>query len=85
MQVGWICVARVAEAGALAVRPPGGRDIAAHGVGREEEDIAVAAAGQDDRVGQMGLDRPVTMSRAMMPRARPSTTTSSSISCRECT
>ena len=41
---------------ALAVRPPRGRDVAAHGVRREEEHVAVAAAGQHDGVGQVGLD-----------------------------
>jgi hypothetical protein len=49
-------VAGVAEVGALAVRPPVRRDIGAHGVGGEEEDVAVAAGGEDDRVGEVGLD-----------------------------
>ena len=37
-------VAGVGEVGALAVRPPGGRDVAAHGVGGQEEHVAVATA-----------------------------------------
>ena len=35
---------------------PGGRDVAAHRVGREVEDVAVAAGGEDDGVGDVGLD-----------------------------
>ncbi len=38
------------------MRPPRGRDIAAHRVGGEEEDVAVAAGGEHDDVGQVGLD-----------------------------
>ena len=38
------------------MRTPCGRDIAAHRIGREEEDIAVAAGREDDDVGQVGLD-----------------------------
>src|SRR5690606_2594058 len=49
-------VAGVAEVGALAVRPPGGGDVAAHGVGRQEEHVAVAAGGEHDGVGHVGLD-----------------------------
>jgi hypothetical protein len=49
-------VARVAEVGTLAVRAPVRRDIGAHGVGGEEEDVAIAAAGQDDGVGEVRLD-----------------------------
>ncbi len=49
-------VAGVGHVGALAVRPPGGGDVAAHGVGGEEEDVAVATTGQDDDVGEVGLD-----------------------------
>ena len=49
-------VAGVGHVGALAVGPPGGGDVAAHGVGGEEEDVAVAAAGEHDDVGEVGLD-----------------------------
>ena len=49
-------VAGVAEVGALAVRPPGRGDVAAHRVGRQEEDVAVAAGGQHDGVREVGLD-----------------------------
>ena len=48
--------ARVAEVGALAVRPPRRRDVAAHRVGGEVVDVAVAAAREDHGVGEMGLD-----------------------------
>ena len=33
-----------------------GGDVAAHGVGGEEEDVAVAAAGEHDDVGEVGLE-----------------------------
>ena len=46
-------VAGVGEQRALAVRPPGGGDVAALGVGREVEDVAVAAGGEHDGVGQV--------------------------------
>ena len=36
--------------------PPGGGDVAAHGVGGEEEDVAVAAGGEHDDVGEVGLE-----------------------------
>ena len=49
-------VAGVGHVGALAVRPPGRGDVAAHGVGREEEDVAVATAGEDHYVGEVGLE-----------------------------
>ena len=49
-------VARVAEKGALAVRPPTGGHVAAHRVGRQEEDVAVAARGQHDGVAEVRLD-----------------------------
>ena len=48
--------ARVGEVGALAVRPPGGGDVAAHRVGGQEEHVPVAAGGQHHRVGEVGLD-----------------------------
>ena len=48
--------ARVGEPGPALVRPPGRRDVAAHGVGRAEVDVAVAAGGEDDRVGGVALD-----------------------------
>ena len=35
---------------------PGRGDVAAHGVGGEEEDVAVAAAGEDHDVGEVGLE-----------------------------
>ena len=38
------------------MRPPGRGDVAAHRVGGEEEDVAVAAAGEHDDVGEVGLD-----------------------------
>ncbi|MPM43007.1 hypothetical protein SDC9_89679 [bioreactor metagenome] len=50
-------VAGVAEVGTALVRPPGGGHVGAHGVRRQEEDVAVAAGGQDDHVGVVGLDR----------------------------
>ena len=49
-------VAGVREQRALAVRPPGRRDVAALGVGRQEEDVAVAAGGEHHGVGQVGGD-----------------------------
>ncbi len=49
-------VAGVAEVGTLAVRPPGGGHVAAHGVGGQEEDVAVAAGGEHDGVRGPGLD-----------------------------
>ena len=48
--------AGVAEVGALAVRTPDGGRVAAHRVGGQEEHVAVAAGGQDDRVGDEGLE-----------------------------
>ena len=38
------------------MRAPDGGAVAAHGVGGQEEDIAVPAGGQHDGVGQVGLD-----------------------------
>ena len=49
-------VAGVGHVGALAVRPPGRGDVAAHRVGGQEEDVAVAAGGEHDHVGEVGLD-----------------------------
>ena len=49
-------VAGVGHVGALAVRTPGGRDVAAHRVGGEEEDVAVAAGGEHHDVGEVRLD-----------------------------
>ena len=49
-------VAGVGEVRALAVRPPGGGDVAALGVGGEVEDVAVAAGGEHDGVGHLGAD-----------------------------
>lgn len=48
--------AGVGEVRALAVRPPGGGDVAALGVGGEVEDVAVAAGGEHHRVGELGRD-----------------------------
>ena len=76
-------VARVGERRPLLVGPPDGRGVAALGVGGEVEDGAVAAGGQDHGVGGVATrSAPVTRSRATIPRAWPSTTTRSSISCR---
>jgi hypothetical protein len=49
-------VAGVPEVRALAVRPPPCGDVAAHGVGGQEEHVAVAAGGEYDCVGEPGLD-----------------------------
>ena len=49
-------VAGVAEEGTLAVRPPNSGRVAPHGVGRQEEDVAVAASPEDDGIGGPGLD-----------------------------
>ena len=51
-------VAGVGEVGALAVRAPDGGGVASHRVGGQEEHVAVAAAGQHDGVGHVGLDLP---------------------------
>ena len=51
-------VAGVRHVGALAVRAPGRGDVGAHRVGGEEEDVAVAAAGEDHDVGEVGLQLP---------------------------
>ena len=47
-------VAGVGERSALLVRPPGGRDVAGLGVGRQEVDVAVAAGAQQHGVGRVG-------------------------------
>jgi hypothetical protein len=53
MQVGWICVKQgFANSAPFLVRAPGRGGVAALGVGREVEDVAVAAGGEHDRVGQ---------------------------------
>ena len=49
-------VARVGERGPALVRAVGGGDVAADGVGAEEEDVAVAAGGEHDRVGGERFD-----------------------------
>ena len=49
--------ARVGETGPALVCAPGGGDVATLGVGRQVEDVAVAAGGQDDRVRGVRLDR----------------------------
>ncbi len=51
-------VAGVRERGALLVGAPDGRGVAALGVGREVEDVAVAAGREADGVGGPGLDLP---------------------------
>ena len=48
--------AGVGEAGALAVALECGRAVRRHGVGRQEEDVAVAARGDHDGVGAVALD-----------------------------
>ena len=49
-------VAGVGEGRALLVGPPDRRGVAALGVGGEVEDVAVAAGGEDHRVGEVGLE-----------------------------
>ena len=49
-------VARVAEVGTLAMGTPRSGDVAAHGVRRQEEDVAVTTGGQDDGVAEPLLD-----------------------------
>ena len=49
-------VAGVGEQRPLLVGPPHGGDVARLGVGGEEEDVAVAARGEDHRVGAVALD-----------------------------
>ena len=49
-------VAGIGEQGALLARAPGGGDVAALGVGGKEEDVAVAAGGQDDRIRRVRGD-----------------------------
>ena len=48
--------AGVGEVGAAPVRPPDGGGVGVLGVGRQVEDVAVAAGGQDDGVGEVGGD-----------------------------
>src|SRR5439155_11084975 len=48
-------VARVGEGGAALVGPVGGGDVAAGRVGREEEDVGVAAGGKNHRVAGEAL------------------------------
>ena len=50
--------ARVGEVGAAPVRAPDGRGVAVLGVGREVEDVSVAAGREDDGVGEVGGDLP---------------------------
>ena len=49
-------VAGIGEVGTLAVRPPGGGDVAAHRVGGQVEHVAVATGGEHHGVGVVGLD-----------------------------
>lgn len=46
----------VGEIGTAPVRPPHGGGVGVHGVRREIEDVAIATAGQDDRVRKVGVD-----------------------------
>ena len=48
--------ARVGEVGAAPVGPPDRGGVGVHGVGRQVEDVAVAAGGQHHRVGEVGGD-----------------------------
>ena len=58
MQVGWICVKHgIGERRAALVRAPDRGDVAALGVGRQIEDVAVAAGAEHDGVGGVRLDR----------------------------
>lgn len=50
--------AGVGEVRAAPVGAPDGGGVGVHGVRRQVEDVAVAAAGQDDRVGEVGVDLP---------------------------
>src|SRR5690606_10254840 len=50
--------AGVGEVRAAPVRPPDGGRVGVHGVGRQVEDIAVAAGGEDDGVREVGVDLP---------------------------
>ena len=49
-------VAGVGKEGAFAVSTPGGGHVAAHGVGGEVEDVAVAAGAEEDGVAGVGFD-----------------------------
>ena len=49
-------VARVGETGAALVGAPGGGDVGGHGVGGQEVHVAVAAGGQNHRMGGVFLD-----------------------------
>ena len=51
-------VTRIGEGRALLVGPPGGGDVAALGVGGKIKNIAVAAGGQNHRVGRVGGNGP---------------------------
>ena len=65
--------AGVGEARALLVGPPGRGDVAALGVGRKVEDVAVAAGCQHHGIARRcDSILPVTRSRTTMPRAWPS-------------
>ena len=52
----YLGVAGVSEEGSLLVGTPGCRDVAHHGVGGQEVDVAVAAGGQNHGVGRMRSD-----------------------------
>ena len=49
-------VAGVRHEGSAFVGAEGGHDIAAHGIGREIENVSVSAGGEDDGVGGVGTD-----------------------------
>ena len=49
-------VAGIGEIGTAAGGAPSGGDVAAHRIGRQEEDVAIAAGGEDHGVGRVGLD-----------------------------
>ena len=75
--------ARVGEQRAAFVRAPARRDVRAFGVGRKEEDVAVAAGAEDDGVGKMSVDfAGHQVARDDAAGALPSMTIRSSISVR---
>ena len=56
MQVGNLGIKGVGEARAFFIGLPGGADVAAGAVGGQIKDVAVAAGGQDHRVGRVAFD-----------------------------
>ena len=61
-------IAGIRECGPLPVGAPDGRSVAAHGVGGEEEDVAVSAGREDDRIRNVGLN----LARYQVPHHDPS-------------